>query len=125
MKKIKNFGIGVDIEDFKRFEKLDTINHSGFLNKIFTKKEIDYCFSKEKPAPHLAVRYTAKEATTKALNSIGKMGIAYKEIEIINNREGVPMVKLNNKKFNKLEIKLSLSHSNDKAISFVVAAEFN
>jgi len=114
------FGIGVDIEDIKRFINLDIANNKQFLDKIFTKKELDYCFSKAKPEQHLAVRYAGKEAVVKALCSLGKTSIDYKDIEITNNKNKVPMVKMNNKTLDKLKIKISLAHCEDKAIAFAV-----
>jgi len=114
------FGIGVDIEDIKRFRKTDIANNKQFLDKIFTKKELDYCFSKTKPGQHLAARYAGKEAVVKALCSLGKKSIDYKNIEITNNKYSVPMVKINNKVLDSLTIKMSLAHCEDKAIAFVV-----
>ena len=113
-------GIGVDIEDIKRFRNSDVANNKQFLDKIFTKKELDYCFSKAKPEQHLAARYAGKEAVVKALCSLGKISIDYKDIEITNNKNKIPMVKINNKNLGNLKIKISLSHCEDKAIAFVV-----
>lgn len=123
--KIKSFGIGVDIERIDRFRELDYIENSSFLNKIFTKSELDYCFSKGSAAPHLAVRFAGKEAVIKALSSIGKVNLLFNEIEILNNENGVPMVRINNPVLHNLQIYLSLSHCKDKAIAFatVIAGE--
>ena len=120
MKRIKNFGIGVDIESIDRFRKSELIDNNSFLNKVFTKNELDYCFSKENAASHLAVRYAGKESVIKALSSIGKSNLNYRDIEILNNENRVPMVMLNNVKYNKMQINISLSHSEDKAIAFAV-----
>jgi len=125
MKGTNGFAIGVDIEDIGRFLELDIANDRIFLGSIFTKNELDYCFSKKNPAPHLAARFVGKEAIFKALSSIGKSNIDYKWVEIHNNEKGVPMVKINNKDFNNLEIHLSLSHSRDKAIAFAAIREVN
>jgi holo-[acyl-carrier protein] synthase len=62
---MNNFGIGVDIESIERFVKLDRAKDSRFLAKIFTEKELDYCFKYKSPAEHLAVRYAGKEAVIK------------------------------------------------------------
>jgi len=121
--KIENFGIGVDIESIGRFRKLDPVKNNSFLNKIFTKNELDYCFSKESTAPHLAVRFAAKEAVIKALSSICKVKLHYNEIEIVNNENGAPMVKINNPGLHNLQVHLSLSHCKDKAIAFATAIE--
>jgi len=114
------FGIGVDIEDIGRFQKPNVISNKRFLDKIFTKKELDYCFSKAKPEQHLAARYAGKEAVVKVLCSLGKTSIDYKDIEITNNKNKVPMVKIKNKGLDNLKIKISLAHCEDKAIAFAV-----
>lgn len=121
MKRINSFGIGTDIESIERFRKLDLVKNNSFLNKIFSKNELDYCFSKAKAAPHLAARYAGKEAVVKALSSLGKQNINYKDIETVNNNVGVPKVKFNNKKFRNLQVNISLSHCKDKAIAFAIA----
>ena len=109
--KMKEFGIGTDIENIERFKNKE----KHFLNKIFTKKELEYCFSKKNYAAHLAARFAGKEAVVKALSNIADADIGYNQIEIINNKKGVPIVKLD-----KFKIKLSLSHCKDKAIAFAI-----
>ena len=114
------FGIGVDIENIKRFRNSNVANNKQFLGKIFTKKELDYCFSKSKPEQHLAARYAGKEAVVKALCSLGKTSIDYKDIEITNNKNNVPIAKINNNNSDGLKIKISLAHCEDKAIAFAI-----
>lgn len=123
MKGIKDIGVGVDIEDIARFRKLDRGKNSSFLNKIFTREELDYCFSKGEAAPSLTARYAGKEAVVKALSGIGKEIINYKEIEILSNDIGAPIVKINNRKFRDILINISLSHCNDKAVAFAVTVK--
>ena len=113
---MKNF-IGVDIEDVNRFKN---ISDKNFLNKIFTKNEIKYCLSKKNYAQHLAARFSGKEAVIKALSSIDKK-LELNQIEILNNKDGSPIVKLKNQK--KINIKISLSHNNKNAIAFVLASK--
>lgn len=113
-----SFGIGTDIESISRFKEVK--NNERFLNKIFTKKEIDYCFSKKNPCQHLAARFAGKEAVIKALSNLVNSFSGYKEIEIINNESGGPLVNLTHKNSTKFNIKLSLSHCEDKAIAFAV-----
>ena len=117
---LKNFGIGVDIESIDRFRNLNQIDHDLFLKRIFTKNELDYCFSKKSHAQHLAARYAAKEAIIKALTSIGKLNLNYKDLEIFNNGSNVPLVRFNAKIYQNLQARLSLSHCNYKAIAFAV-----
>ncbi|MBI2523095.1 holo-ACP synthase [Candidatus Woesearchaeota archaeon] len=123
MQELKNLGVGTDIEDIGRFRRLDKNNDNIFLNKIFTEKELDYSFSKAKPYQHLAARYAGKEAIIKALSSIGKNGIDYKEIEILNDDNGIPKVNLNYD--GSLKVCISLSHSNDRALAFALILRQN
>lgn len=120
---IDKFGIGADIENVERFKKPGVADNKQFLDKIFTKKELDYCFSKTKPEQHLAARYAGKEAIVKALCNIGKANIDYKKLEIINNEDDIPIVKLDNGRYNNLQIKISLSHCKDKAIALAIVME--
>jgi len=125
MRQSKNLGIGTDIESIDRFEKLIYDGNNPFFNRIFTKNELEYCFSKEKAAPHLAARYAGKESIVKALTSIGKTNVAYKAIEIFNTENGVPMVRISNTGINNLQVHLSLSHCKDKAIAFAIVMQVN
>ena len=120
---MKNFAVGTDIESIGRFKKIDRIKDRFFLDKIFTEDELGYCFSGQKSASRLTARFSGKEAVIKALSSIGRNNISYKEIEIINDNSGVPRVKVNKANFNNLQIYLSLSHSKDNAIAFAAIME--
>lgn len=122
LENIKDFGIGADIESIGRFRALNNAKNRLFLNKIFTKNELDYCFSKKDPAPYLAARYSGKEAIFKAASSIGKTDIGYNSMEILNNENGMPIVKIIDERYNLL-IKLSLSHSKDRAMAFAIVIE--
>jgi phosphopantetheine--protein transferase-like protein len=113
------FGIGTDIENISRFNKLK--EDENFLKKIFTDKEIKYCLSKSNPESHFAARYCGKEAVIKALNNINQITYDYKKIEILNNEKEVPFVNILDKKLENISIKISLSHNADKAIAFVFA----
>lgn len=118
-----SFGIGVDIESIDRFAGLERTQDSSFLNKIFTLKELEYCYSKKIPAPHLAARFAGKEAIIKALCNMDRPKSNYRDIEIVNEKSGVPEVRIEKPGFHDLQIKLSLSHCNDKAIAFAVVTE--
>ena len=113
-------GIGVDVEDISRFQELDIENDSRFLNKIFTKKELDHCFSLAIPAQHLAARFAGKEAIIKASSSLGKVKPGYRDIEIENDSRGVPGAIIWKEGFDDVCIRLSLSHSHDVAVAFAI-----
>nr|WP_321496418.1 holo-ACP synthase [uncultured Methanolobus sp.] len=113
-------GIGVDIEDIERFKPLRLNENEGFLRKIYTKKELEYCFSKRNPAQHLAVRYSGKESVIKALSSLGLGNTQLHDIEIFNEENGVPKVIIHSEKIERIEVIISLSHCEDKAVSFAL-----
>lgn len=108
-------GIGVDIEEIKRFKSLPYKSNRDFYNKIFTDKEIRYCLSKSDPYPHFTARFAAKEAVSKALN---QSVYRAKSIEISNDKTGKPLLKLH--KDPKSKILISLSHTKDYAIAFAI-----
>lgn len=116
----KYIGIGVDIENIERFKEYLNPFNKHLMNKIFTETELNYCLATKNPATHLAVRFAAKEATIKAFSSITKNIIEYNVIEISKNEIGVPIVTLNNESLNNYNILVSLSHSENNAIAFVI-----
>lgn len=107
--------IGVDIEEINRFEN----KSQGFLDRIYTKNEQEYCLSKAIPASHFAVRFCAKEAVTKALNSLNIRQPGLNEIEIYHDENKCPKIRLLTNEKSDLIIEVSLSHDRTKAIAFV------
>ena len=91
---MKIFGLGTDIVNIKRLEKILKNNKNAFKNRIFSKNEIIYCDKKKNSAPFYAKRYAAKEALSKALGTGIRKGINFKDIEVSNNNFGKPSIKL-------------------------------
>lgn len=120
----QNLGIGIDIEHIERFSDLDRVKNSTFLNRIFTAKELDYCFAHGKPAPHLTARFAGKEAIIKAATGLG-IKLNYREIEILNDKNSVPIVHITKMNPPQLTAKLSLSHEQDKAIGLALVIKSN
>lgn len=111
--------IGVDIEDISRFED----KSDEFLDRIYTKSEQEYCLSKQNPASHFAVRFCAKEAVVKALNSMGINHPRLNQIEIYHGENKAPRIRFFDSlasKYENLTIEVSLSHDKTKAIAFVL-----
>ena len=91
---MKIFGIGTDIVNIARLKKSLERNNDRFKNKIFTKNEIIYCESKKNPNSFYAKRFAAKEALSKALGSGITKDVRFKSIEVFNNNQGKPSIKL-------------------------------
>ena len=89
---MKIFGLGTDIVNIKRLEKVLKNRKNSFKTRVFSRKEILYCEKKNNPAPFYAKRYAAKEALSKALGTGIRKGINFKDIEISNNSFGKPSI---------------------------------
>ncbi len=89
-------GIGVDIVDVRRIERIIVRWQERFLRRVFTREEIRYCNNKKNPAQRFATRFAAKQAVIKALFPRGERGIDYKDIEIAQ-REGRCCINLSGK----------------------------
>lgn len=112
--------IGVDIEDISRFSDKTPEKDAAFLNRIFTQKELEYCFGYKNPAPHLAARYCAKEAVVKAVSELYDKTVSYNKIEILNNNKGAPFINIYIEDLKKYKFSVSLSHEKDKAAAFII-----
>ena len=91
---MKIFGLGTDIVNIKRLEKILKKKNNGFKTRVFSKNEIMYCEKKNNPFPFYAKRYAAKEALSKALGTGIRKGVNFKDIEVSNNLNGKPSIKL-------------------------------
>lgn len=123
--------IGVDIVSTDRISKNINIANNRFINRVYTKDEINYCKGKENISHHFAGKLAGKEAVSKALKMSWEKGINWREIEIKNVKNSLPRVILhgNAKKIadeKKIkDIQISISHEKDYAVAFVVAIEAN
>ncbi|HEY9584314.1 MAG TPA: holo-ACP synthase [Candidatus Paceibacterota bacterium] len=117
-----NINIGVDIEDVGRFRSLKLSSDKTFLGKIFTERELAFCFSKKNSAEHLAGRFSAKESVIKALGAFGVPAIHFSEIEIKNDKKGLPKVTIGRSNLKSYDVKVSISHSKDKVLTAAIAS---
>jgi holo-[acyl-carrier protein] synthase len=118
-------GIGVDIIDVARIKKIVEKN-KGFVEKVFTQTEIRYCRDKFRQEVHFAGRFAAKEAFLKAMGTGLRGAMAWTDISVLNNELGKPAITLagktleNFKKKNFQTIHLSISHTREYAVAFVI-----
>ena len=89
-------GIGVDIAETKRFEKIWSRFDGRIARRILTENELVEFQRRNKPASYLATRFAAKEAAAKALGTGFSSGVGYKSIEINNDKDGKPSLKFLN-----------------------------
>lgn len=114
--------LGVDVVDIEDFA--ETMRRSGhdFVEMVFTAKEIDYCRGRR--LQHYAVRWAAKEAFYKAACPGPDRAFQCKDIEIIHDAHGAPMLHLHGPARQWTEAmgvtQVSLSHSRRTAIATVL-----
>ena len=114
--------VGIDIVEVARIEKAIVRWGEGFLQRIYTEPELRLC---RKKSTSLAARFAGKEAVIKAIGTQTK-GIGWRDIEILADPSGKPLVHLHGKAQNQAdglglgELAISLSHSKEYAIAFVV-----
>lgn len=91
-------GIGHDIVDIRRIEKTLSRFGARFITRCFTEKEQELAESRaHTPQQRIATyakRFAAKEACVKAMGSGVADGVALKDIEIVKDRKGRPMVNI-------------------------------
>jgi holo-[acyl-carrier protein] synthase len=88
------YGIGVDIVKIARFERALERWGDRLRERVFTPQELTTCHKRAHPGRHLALRFAAKEAMLKALGIGMFQGVAWNEIEIINDPLGRPHMKV-------------------------------
>jgi holo-[acyl-carrier protein] synthase len=114
--------VGVDIIEIERVEAALGRFGERFLSRVYTVVEVAFCRGR---AHELAARFAAKEAVMKALGT-GARGVAWREIEVLPNHRGKPLVYLYGRARERAErigltgIDVSLSHSREYAVAFVV-----
>ncbi|UCG77537.1 MAG: holo-ACP synthase [Nitrospirota bacterium] len=118
------YGVGVDIVKIDRIQSAVEKWGEGFLRKVFTENEIEYCYSKKVPYLSLAVRFAAKEAFIKAIS--GEITVSLKDVEVVTEGSGRPNIKVYGKVKEFIEdknirnIHLSLSHEKEFGVATAV-----
>ena len=120
-------GNGVDIIKNSRINS--SLKIKGFLNRIYTKKEIQQGKKIKNKINFYAKRFAAKESCVKAIWTGFRSEINFIDIEIKNYKNGKPYILLSNKlknflkkkfKIRKYKVYLSLSDENYYSIAFDV-----
>ena len=86
-------GIGVDIAETIRFEKLYARFGDRVARRLLTDHEIEEFSKRNRPASYLATRFAAKEAAAKALGTGFGEDVGYKSIEVGNDPRGKPSLR--------------------------------
>ena len=117
-------GVGCDIIEIERIAR--AIKSESFIRRVFTAEEAAYCQRRgQQAAASFAARFAAKEAVLKALGTGLREG-SLQEIAVDNDGLGKPLVQLSGhfamlaKQLGVKNIQISLSHSRDFAVAYVI-----
>ena len=125
------YGIGTDLINSKRVEKLLDKFGEKFLFKVFSNEEIDNSKNSYNKALYLSKRFAGKEAFWKALSPSKEHTLHFNEIEILSNENGKPYINLIGKTKNRLSdlekslnckfnFHISISDEKPNALAFVI-----
>ena len=87
-------GIGSDLADIRRIER--TIDRFGarFISRVFTEAEQSKSERRRARIASYAKRWAAKEACSKALGTGLRMGVAWREMGVVNLPSGQPTIEV-------------------------------
>ena len=120
-------GVGIDVVDVARVERLLRRSGERALVRLLTARERAYCVAQPEPAPHVAARIAAKEAAFKAFQSGGSRSLmSWREIEVRRADHGEPTLLFHNRarlvaqQLGVCRVLVSLSHSRLQAAAIVL-----
>ena len=120
------YGIGVDIVNIERMDKVLERWRDRFVTRVFTPGEARTCYARSFPASAFAMRFAAKEAFSKALGLGMRKGVRWRDIEVFHFPGGKPGLRVHGKSYDiclEEEITgfhLSLSDDGDYGVAMVV-----
>ncbi len=119
-------GYGIDIMSTSRIKGAVERFGDKFLRRIYTDNEIKLITRRKNKYEVLTAYWAVKEATMKALGTGNRMGVYFKDIEILHERSGKPYLKLygwSKRHADRLGVKnivVSMSHLEDIVVGTVI-----
>ena len=119
-------GLGTDVIEIERIRGVMERQGERFLHRVFTEEERAYCLSRPDPHPHLAARFAAKEAVSKAFTTGIGAEFGWKSASIRHGERHEPLVRLDAqgeallRHLGATRVVVSLSHT--KTLAVAVAA---
>lgn len=117
-------GIGIDLCEVDRVERLLEKDRPRFLRRVFGDGESAYCSARRRPAVHFAARLAAKEAFLKAVGRGWSLG--WRQVEVVRGGSGKPDLALTGRaaevaaRRGVTRIHLTLTHTRDSAVAVVI-----
>ncbi len=120
-------GVGIDLVEIARVEKMFDGKGDRMLQRLFTADEVEYAKARARPAMHLAARLAAKEAAFKALSGSDEARlIGWREVEVIPHENTAPTLLFHGRAaaraaaLNVASVWVSLTHTDTTASAVVV-----
>ena len=120
------YGIGVDLVDISRMERVLKRWGDRFVERVFAPDEIEFCSKRVSPFHAFALRFAAKEAFSKALGTGLRGAIGWREIEVRDNGRSRPSISVTGRAAGYLagrRVHLSITHLPDYASAVVIIEE--
>ncbi|MCX8182968.1 MAG: holo-ACP synthase [Crenarchaeota archaeon] len=122
-------GVGIDVVSISRIKRAIEKCGERFLKRVFTERELKYCFQSGYLYERLAARFAAKEAVFKAIGPASRSRLGWRgvEIEAVDSEMRVvmsePLLSLLREKGAR-NILISLSHDRTSDVAMAVAVLF-
>ncbi len=116
-------GIGADVIEVERIRGVLERQGERFLARVFTQEERDYCSKMAQPHKHLAARFAAKEAVSKAFTTGIGAELGWRSVSVYHGPRNQPLVRLDEKGLALLgdagatHVMLTLSHTDTVAMA--------
>ena len=86
------FGVGTDIVELSRIQATYDRFGEHFIDRLLMDEERELFLNNKWPVRFLAMRFAAKEATVKAMGTGFRHGMWIRDVGVINNDRGRPLV---------------------------------
>lgn len=115
-------GIGSDLVNIERIERIIKRYDKRFIERVFCKNEILDAQKKENSIAAYAKNFAAKEATLKALGTGLSQAITWQDVEVKRFLNGKPYIILKNKAYEYLQLILSTKY--DATIHLTISDDY-
>ena len=119
-------GLGLDLVEVERVRAAVERQGEAFIERVLTPDEAAYCRFQAEPSIHIAARFAAKEAFSKAIGTGIGEGAGWRDIEVVRRDSGKPELVLHGKARESAEsmgvvgMHLSITHTRLTAAAVVV-----
>jgi holo-[acyl-carrier protein] synthase len=119
-------GQGIDLIECQRIRDIWQRHEDHFTERLLTEAELAYVRRHKDPIPRAAGRFAAKEAILKVLGTGWRGGIAWRDMEILNDGYGRPYVKLTGEckrradELGMTEVLISITHTENYAAASAI-----